>query len=228
MQVIEQFELGVSEARLLLELCANENDSGSESLERDNALRRASVVLLVSHFESYLKSVVEEFIDNLDSAQLEARKIPRGLRELHTLPRMNKILECNDANQRTSLLKQLQPAMALWNDAAKPPSGTLKPEVLSREVTNADSKTIDAVFSLMGANSVCDGELDVVDEDGATAPVNIRLRLADIIKCRNDIAHGDVSRRPTEMDVNRYITFLIAFARRLEFRASSLARTACT
>jgi hypothetical protein len=37
-------------------------------------------VLLVSHFESFLKTIAEDYIDALAGARLESRHIPRGVR----------------------------------------------------------------------------------------------------------------------------------------------------
>jgi hypothetical protein len=223
MSVLGNFESGVSEVQLLVQLCAIDPPRGVDRLDRDNAVHRASVVLLVSHFESYLKSIAEEFTDAVSGGQLESRQIPRGLRELHTLPRFSEILECNSDTQRGVLLKRLQGVMALWNESAKPPPGTLNSSVLSRHVTNADSETIDSLFSIMGSlGSVCDGDLDVPDQDGDLVPASIRLGLTDVVKCRNDIAHGDVSRRPTGGDVERYVQFLVALARRLDRKAAAL------
>ena len=92
-----------------------------DPVERANAVCRASVVLLVAHFESYLRSVAEELTDLIDSSSLESRQIPQALRELHTLPRFEEIISSNDAVQRSALLRKLGPMMALWNDEAKPP-----------------------------------------------------------------------------------------------------------
>jgi len=222
MSALTQFESGVAEVQILLQVC--ETDApGTSKADRDNAVHRACVVLLVSHFESYLKGIAETFSDTVGSGSLESRQIPRGIRELHTLPRLSEILDSNDNTQRTVLLRKLQPVMALWNESAKPPPGTLSSSVLTRTVTNADSGTIDKLFTLMGnAGFVCDGDLDVVDADGDAAPVSIRFSLADVVKCRNDIAHGDVSRRPTDGDVDRYVRFLEAMARRLDRKASAL------
>jgi RiboL-PSP-HEPN len=223
MSAFEQFAAGVAEVRLLLELCSSEFAPAVNDVDRDNAVHRASVVLLVSHFESFLKLVAENFTDSVGSGQLESRQIPKGLRELHTFPKFSEILDCNNETQRAVLLKKLQSVMALWNDTAKPSPGTLKASVLSRTVTNADSETIDGLFSLMGSTvSVCDGDLDIPDDEGETLPSNIRLGLTDVVKCRNDIAHGDVSRRPTDGDLERYIRFLETLAKRLDRKAAAL------
>ncbi len=217
MTALTQFESGVAEVRLLLEL-----SSDPPKTERENAVHRACVVLLVSHFESYLKAIAETFSDEISDGNLESRQIPKGIRELHTLPKLREIIESNSEPQRAILLKKLQPLMVLWNDAAKPSRGSLSSSVLARVVTNANSQTIDKLFNLMGnTGCVCDGDLDVPDADGETAPVNIRLSLEDVVKCRNDIAHGDQSRRPTAGDVARYLGFLTAMAKRLDRKAAS-------
>lgn len=223
MSALENFGGGVEEVRLLLQLCEADPLDGVSRLDRDNAVNRASVVLLVSHFESYLKTLAEEFTDSVGSGLLESRQIPTALRELHTLPKFAEVIECQNDVQRAVLLKKLQAVMALWNDSAKPPPGTLSSSILSRTVTNADSQTIDQLFRTMGSSSaVCDGDLDVPDEDGQASPVNIRLGLADVVKCRNDIAHGDVTRRPTGGDVQRYIRLLVSLANRLDRKAAAI------
>src|SRR4051812_31263377 len=120
MSALENFDGGVAEVRLLLQLRESDPSEGVDRLDRDNAVNRASVVLLVSHFESYLKTLAEEFTDAVGSGTLESRQIPKALRELHTLPRFAEILECQNDVQRAALLKKLQAVMSLWNDNAKP------------------------------------------------------------------------------------------------------------
>lgn len=215
------FEAGLEEVRLLIDL-REVGATVHDSTARTNALNRAAVVLLVSHFESFLKALAEEFVDGLDTGQVEARKIPRGIRELHTIPRMEELMACNDAAQRLTLLRKLQPLMSLWNDTAKPARGTLHAARLSRRVTNGDSQTIDALFELMGSpGRVCDGDVDIRSED-EPASLNIRLGLSDVVQCRNDIAHGKIGRLPTSTDVQRYITLLSALSARLSGKSRAL------
>lgn len=225
MTAYSSFGDGTVEVKLLLELCSLTVAEGESPIERDNAVRRASVVLMVSHFESYLKGLAEEFVDVIGSGQLESRQIPRGIRELHTLPRIGEILGSKDDDQRAALLKKLPEMSALWNDSSKPPPGTLDPRLVRRQVTNADSRTIDNLFVLMGNTlQVCDGDIDVpTSDDGESIPVNIRLGLADVVKCRNDIAHGDIGRKPTSEDLDRYLAFLVSLAERLQKKADALA-----
>lgn len=222
MTAADEFASGQAEVRVLLSLCVDSDDP--EDLERNNAVRRASVVLLVSHFESFLRVTAEDFIDVLSSGTLEARSIPTGIRELHTLPRLQDIVGTNDPVQRHSLMKKLSDVSALWNDTAKPSKGTLQASRLSREVTSAKAEKIDNLFQLMGSPvPVCDGDIDIAQEDDDVVSLNIRLALTDVVQCRNDIAHGDSSRKPTQEDVDKYLTFLTALANRLQRKADGLA-----
>lgn len=219
MPPIEEFSAGQDEVRTLLTLCTE----AAADDERNNAVRRAAVVLLVSHFESFLRAIAVDFVDALGSGVLESRVLPIGIRELHTIPRMQEILASNDLKQRQSLLKKLDEVSVLWKDTAKPSPGTLSADKLAREVTSANADKIDNLFKLMGNSSrVCDGDIDYVGEDEECLSRNIRLGLTDVVGCRNDIAHGDVSRKPTREDLDRYSRFLAALAARLQRKASTL------
>lgn len=218
---VEGFAAGVAEVRTLATLTAGQTDD-----ETVNALCRASVVLLVSHFEAFVGSLAEDFIDVLSSGDLLAHQIPVGVREVHTVPRLQEIVESNNSEQRGALLRKLGDVAALWNPQAKPAPGTLKAATLKRQVTNAHAETIDSLFRLMGQKAaVCDGDIDYTDDDEKRMKTaNIRFSLRDAVKCRNDIAHGDVDRKPTSSDVTRYLDFLVALAERLSRKQDDLAQ----
>ncbi|MGO1629168.1 MAG: MAE_28990/MAE_18760 family HEPN-like nuclease [Microbacterium sp.] len=216
---LEEFEDGVHEVELLRELAvASERNAAPAS----NTMCRAAVVLLVSHFESFLKSIAEEFVDAVGTGEVTSVRLPSGLRETHTIPRLEEIVLSQDSTQRASLLRKLGDVTALWNDTAKPSRGTLKPRIFARLVTSASPNVIDALFQRMGAQEhACDGDLDIAIEDEVDT-VNISVRVNEIVKCRNDIAHGDTERKPTPEDVARYTRFLSSFAGRLQRKATKL------
>lgn len=226
MTAFEDFTSGLAEVRTLLSLCADENNHADSLGDmRTNAVCRAATVLLVSHFESFLKTTAEEFIDAIAVGNIPSSAIPYGIKELHSIPRMEEILATKGANQRTVLFGKMTEYNCLWVSEAKPPPKLLKASLLAKTVTNSGSDSIDELFTLMGSSTpVCDGDIDVALTDQETpSPVNIRLMLRTIVKFRNDIAHGDLSRIPTSEDVARYIHQLEALARRLEAKASQLA-----
>lgn len=54
-----------------------------------DAINRAATVLLVSHFENYLKSLAEEFIEDISQSGKCVETISQGLRELYFQPRLD-------------------------------------------------------------------------------------------------------------------------------------------
>lgn len=225
MPSIDDFASGIAEVRTLLSLCRPNDSQVPHTDAAINAICRAATVLLVSHFESFLKATAEEFIDAIATGDIPSRAIPVGVKELHSIPRMEEILASKNENQRVTLLGKIAELNCLWVADAKPPPRLLKAATLRRIVTNPGSDIIDKLFRLMGtADPVCDGDIDVeLDDQGIPSPVNIRLMLRTIVECRNDIAHGDVTRIPTSLDVDRYIRQLEALSRRLEARATLLS-----
>lgn len=220
MGAIDRFGDGLAEVRRLLTLDPSHDhdlDGSDLSSEMGASVRRSAVVLLVSHFEGFLKSMSEEMLDSFNDGSIETRRIPKGVRELHIVPHLTEIVSCNDERQKFVLLAKLTKISSLWNDDAKPSRGTLKAAVVSRTVHNADSDCIERLFEMFGISDVCSGEIDVRDEQSDSEEShNIRARLQDLVKCRNDIAHGDIDRKPTGDDVKRYLIFLENYARRLD------------
>lgn len=218
----EVFEDGTTEVGLLRELAVAAERGGST--DEANALCRAAVVLLVSHFESFLKSVAEEFVDSVGTGDVRSGQLPRGLREVHTLPRLADIIASRDDEQRSGMLKRLGQIAALWNEDAKPPKGALNAATFSRLVTSARADVIDDLFLRMGNRThVCEGDIEMSDANGDIVTASIQFSLRDVVDCRNDIAHGKADRKPTPDDVNRYLIFLRAFSERLQRKATTLS-----
>ena len=215
---LSDFTTGVAEVDELTR-CAPDQ---TVSLTGYNAVFRAAVVLLVSHFESYLKGLAEEHVDWLSDGERQSSRIPIRLRELYSIPRLEEIAKSQDATQRASLLKKLDELTCLWKETAKPPRGLLRPKTLVRVVTSASPEVIDSLFEYLGdGRTACDGEIDF-EIDGDVASLRIRLALSDVIECRNAIAHGDATRIVTEVDLARYRAFLTSLAQRLDRKAMQL------
>ncbi|MRX44614.1 MAE_28990/MAE_18760 family HEPN-like nuclease [Agromyces kandeliae] len=219
---LDVFADGTTEVELLRQLAIDAERQGSA--EQTNALCRAAVVLVVSHFEAYLKTLAEEYVDAVGTGEIASSRLPRGLREVHTLPKLESILAARDDEQRASLLKRLGTVAALWNDNAKPPKGALQATTFARLVTSAKASVINDIFARMGnAGNVCDGDIEMVDDTGDVQTASVELSLRDIVDCRNDIAHGKAERKPTPDDVGRYLHFLRTFAERLQRKAAALS-----
>lgn len=225
MSAKDDFTEGIREVRVLIKVSdiKRAREADDAVISRANAARRASVVLLTAHFESYLKSIAEDFVDYLSSGTLESRAIPPALRDLHTMSLVKKIQNSSSLTERTAHFKKLSQVAQLWNNDAKPSRGALRAEVLSREVTSAKPDKIDLLFQIMGgAGQVCDGDIDLTLPDVGLSTLNIRRGVLDVVECRDDIAHGDTSRKPTSQDVERYVALLEALADRLDRKGTEL------
>lgn len=215
---IDTFSDGTTEVDLLRELAVAAEQRAAT--DETNALCRAAVVLLVSHFESFLKSIAEEYVDAVGTGDVESSRLPRGLREAHTLPRLESIVTSRDEDQRSALLKRLGGIAALWNDDAKPPKGALNAATFARLVTSARADIINDLFTRMGSSTnVCDGDIEMSDLSGDIVTANVEFSLRDVVTCRNDIAHGKAERKPTPDDIQRYLYFLRTFSERLQRKA---------
>lgn len=225
MSAKDEFTEGIREVRVLIKVSDMKRPREAEDavLSRANAARRASVVLLIAHFESYLKSIAEEFVDYLSSGTLESKLMPPALRELHTMVLVRNIQNSASLTERSSHFKKLGQAAQLWNDDAKPSRGALRAELLSRVVTSAKPDKIDLLFQIMGGpGKVCDGDIDLKLPDVGPSTLNIRRGVLDVVECRDDIAHGDSSRKPTSQDVERYVALLETLADRLDRKTMEL------
>lgn len=221
----DEFAEGIREVRILLDTSklTVSGEREDQASGRANAAQRASVVLLVAHFESFLKSIALEFVDHLAGGVVEARLIPASLRDLHTMSVVQNIQKAKSLDERKAHFRKLERVSVLWKDGAKPPAGTLNAELLSRQVTSAKADKIDDLFKLMGnAQNVCDGDIDVDIPNSGLKTLNIRYGLRDAIGCRDAVAHGDSERKPTYEDVERYIALLGALANRLDRKAANL------
>ncbi len=229
--VRQDFERGIKEVELLLALdpadgdSASGEDAPSEAQNSEGvAVRRAAVVLVVSHFEGFLKNLAEDLTDVFNTGEFPASSLPQPLREIHIVPKLAEIVAARNATQKFALMKKLDDVAALWKSQAKPSAGTLDSSTVARLITNAQRDCIDTLFSTFGElNAVCAGDVEVWNFSSERfEPDNIENRLLDVVRCRNDIAHGDAERRPTADDVQRYVTFFSALSKRLSIKAEQI------
>lgn len=219
----DEFDASVREVDRLIEVAESLDDDSPASVEFGNALLRSATVLLVSHFEAFLKSTAEEFVDQLGTGSLPAQKIPYGIRYEQTVVVLKAVLNSSSEAEARSHLKKLGAVAALWTEQSKPPRGTLDAQLIARVVTSAKPPVIDKLFELMGSTiPVCAGDIDVTAPEGDIASVNIALALTDIVTARDQIAHGAADRKPTSADVRRYRRILSALAQRLDRKAREL------
>jgi hypothetical protein len=188
-------------------------DSHMRERELVNAITRACVVMLVAHFEGFVKAALTELIDEICRAKPPVRRLPEALLELHTRERIHEIFG-TEGPERIDRTRRLFTTYAqLWDSGRIVNPQLLSAKVLTRQFTNAKPEVLEAVFSLLGVNDVIPQATVHVNgaiaarEDGAMS-LKVDVKLTEIVERRNKIAHGDRAEKPTPVEVEGYMVFL--------------------
>lgn len=211
---LRDFEVNLEEVDLLLALAGSDDLADGADRARDNTLRRAAIVLLVAHFESFLKAVVTEFIDDLCSASPRIDALDEKLRYAATRSRLDKLIEAGDTQARDAHLKKLDRVARLWQGDRTLEGDQLDAKVWSRMITSAKPDVVEHCFAALGVERSCGGHV-YVGEGEESIPVGIDSTLSDIVRFRDSIAHGRAGAVPTGVDSTRYLSFIRALAEHL-------------
>ncbi|MEO3795801.1 MAE_28990/MAE_18760 family HEPN-like nuclease [Nonomuraea sp. B10E15] len=181
--------------------------------ELGNAITRACMVMLVAHFEGFIKAALTELIDEICAAKPPARRIPDPLLELMTRGRIDEILGTSGEERINRTRKLFTSYAQLWDDDRTVAPHLLSAKILTRQFTNARPEVLGEVFGLIGV----DDAISRIDEavnlaikqrgDEATT-IRVAVKLGEIVDRRNKIAHGDRSETPTPPEIQNYKIFL--------------------
>lgn len=196
--------------------------AADQARERDitNALTRSCIVMLVAHFEGFIKSALTELIDSICQAKPPARRIPDALLELHTRERIEEIFGTNGP-ERISRTRRLFTTYAeLWDENHSINPNLLSAKILARQLTNAKPEVLETVFSLLGVKDIVvqiDAHVNqAISSRGDQATrVKTDIKLTEIVDRRNNVAHGDKTEKLTTMEVENYKTFLTDVAEKI-------------
>ncbi|MFI9456064.1 MAE_28990/MAE_18760 family HEPN-like nuclease [Amycolatopsis sp. NPDC052450] len=232
---LEAFVDSIQEVEILLSAEERPEKSlpepGSRRGSRDlkNALSRAGHVMLVAHFEGFVKSSLTEFVDAICDAKPPSRRVPDALLELFTKERIQELSRIEDGKQRASRTRRLFAVYSdLWDEDRSINPKLVSGTILARQFTNAGPESLGAALMLIGAEDPIDEIQADVRARGEFANVNVGVKLQEIVDKRNKIAHGDLSEKPMYSEVRDYLLFLLKvaeaidklIARRIDFSCS--------
>ena len=217
--------VGIQEVRDLL--TANPTPTGGlpDRPRTVRAINRASVVLLTSHFERYLRSLNEEAVDVINAAAIAGSSLPEALRLRHSKVPVESLADAQWDNRATMLSQFLETDGWLWGAV---PKAQLDHERLLRFMKSPSPERISTMFVLWGVPDV----FGVVTRRPHTRQrmrlrlrelvgrphtrQRMRLRLRELVDKRNEIAHGDASTQATHNDVKGYLSVVRTFCHRCD------------
>ena len=170
------------------------NESG-EDREKENAIHRASIVMLCGHIEGYVEDVLEEFIDSIRSVGMISSNIPSALKVILCRPGLT-LLNNGDYNILVERIPQfIKKYEALWWSTERINPEAF-PEFIKKDwqMGNPWPGTIDTYLKRIGIEGFWDETNSTVKGD-----------LDTLVQKRNLIAHGHFEATATHDDIERYI-----------------------
>ena len=181
------------------------------------AINRASVVLLSSHLERYLRGVNEEAVAVINAANVDGRSLPESLRLQHSRIAIEELANAQWDNRAGMLSRLVETDGWLWGRSAK---ADLDHERVLRWMKSPSPKRAQVLFQLWNISDV----FSVVTRRPHTKQ-RMFLKLKELVEKRNDIAHGDSGAEATYQDIAAFLAVVRTFCTRADGALSrSLAR----
>lgn len=177
----------------------------------ENAIHRASLVMLCSHVQGYLEDLVEEFLGRLRSNRVTSCNIPP---ELKVSLCKRDLLELNN-NDRNVIMERIPEFIRryeiLWC-STKEVGPESFPEIIGRDwqIGNPWPSTVETHLKRIGIKEFWDDTNMIISGD-----------LLSLVDKRNLIAHGHFEATATNDDIQRYIESMIELVGILDYAVES-------
>ncbi|MBB5854956.1 MAE_28990/MAE_18760 family HEPN-like nuclease [Amycolatopsis umgeniensis] len=200
-----------------------------DSRDLKNALSRAGLVMLVAHFEGFVKSSLAEYVDAICDAKPPSRRVPDALLDLFTKERIRELSQTEDGKQRALRMRRLFAVYSdLWDEDRSINPRLISGSVLARQFTNAGPESLGAALMLVGVDDPIGDIQGDVRSRGGLAKVNVGVKLQEIVGKRNKIAHGDLTEKPVNSEVRDYLLFLLKVAEAIDELISGRIEYSCS
>ncbi|MFB8242855.1 MAE_28990/MAE_18760 family HEPN-like nuclease [Kitasatospora purpeofusca] len=180
-----------------------------EAVRLENAVHRASLVLLVAHFEGFAKAALREYVDEICAVRPPARKVPPALLELFTRERIQEIASLSPGEERVNRTRRLFSGFSgLWDEERSIDPRVISSKILARQMTSLRPNVLREAFSLIGISDIINEATEALRVNGFSIRVDVKLE--EIVDKRNLIAHGDYSVKPTSAELQGYVEFFMS------------------
>ena len=180
---------------------------------RDPALARvvgrASVVLLSSHFERYIYSVNEEAAAALNSTAHTSSRLPELLRLLHSRTAIDDLVDTGWERRAPSLRDLMVTDGWLWTDDL--PSGAVDHRRLLVWMKAPSPQNLVRYYRCWGVEDIFTSITRATH-----TRTDLWLKIDELVRKRNNIAHGDPSAEATRGDLREYESATLRFCDRAD------------
>lgn len=167
---------------------------------------RASVVLLSSHFERYFYSVNEEATSLVNAAGIFGDNLPEPLRLLHSRASVETMLETSWEHRSQMLREFVQREAWLWGQQTR---GTLDHERFLTWMKAPTPQNLVRYYRYWHIQDIFRSVTRAVH-----TRTELRLKIEELVRKRNNIAHGDPTTEATWGDIRSYREATLRFCER--------------
>jgi hypothetical protein len=191
-------------------------------------LRGGSVVLMVAIFENYLKSVVTEIIESINTASppCDFNKLPLSLQSKAVYSGLESVMKPKYGPLASKQLHERLPDIFMV--IARLHSGKLISDSIANTAGNPNSKQVNEIFKAIGLNSVLKSVKPQFDRKwgSPTAVTFIEDTLNSIVERRHTVAHtgtGSILTSASRVDLLEWHRFLNVLVETLDRAIASYA-----
>ncbi len=170
---------------------------------------RASVVLLSSHFERYVYSVNEEAAGVLNATPHTSSRLPELLRLLHSRSAIDELVATGWERRAEGLQHLIVTDAWLWTDDL--PSGSIDHR---RLIVWMKAPTPPNLIRYYRHWDVAD--IFTAITRATHTRTDLWLKIDELVRKRNNIAHGDLATEATRVDLRGYETAALRFCERAD------------
>jgi len=220
---LNALNLALSEVALLQKINPTPTGKGPKQPDVTRAIGRASVVLLSSHLERYIRNVNEEAVGLVNAASIYGVQLPKPMRLLHSKTSVESLAETTwDKDPRALKLSHFAETEAwLWIPGG---SGILDHGRLLTWMSAPKPSYILRYYAYWGIDDIFSKITRSSHKRG-----HYWLKIGELVDKRNNIAHGDISTEATQADVKMYANVVETFCERSDRQMKRcLGKLLCT
>jgi RiboL-PSP-HEPN len=167
---------------------------------------RASVALLSSHFERYIYAVNEEATGVINAVTVAGASLPELLKLLHSRTSVDAMLKTDWEHRAEQLRTFIESEAWLWS---KQQVGMLNHEQLLTWMKAPTPKNLVRYYRYWDIEDIFSAVTRAVH-----TRTDLWLKIEELVRKRNNIAHGDLTTEATSADIRSYRDAALRFCER--------------
>ena len=211
-------KLGLDEVADLIRADPTPSGGMSPDPALTRSVTRACIVILCSHFERYLRAINEGVTVLINASQIDGDALPETFRLQHSQVAIDELARTEWTHRAGALQQLVQVDAWLWGQTVK---GPLDHERIIRWMRTPGPNEVLRLYELWGIPDVFTA---ITRSDRARS--EFFLKLDELVRKRNDIAHGNLAVEATIGDIRAYQSTVATFCDRADRRLARVLRVA--